>query len=234
MRVFLPEAFWQYLRETLNFNALATLLKLPKPDLDADNSFADLLQWVQTIIGSDQANFDAICTLDAPVQEQKLYLFAGKKLTKPHVVVAGMVLLLSLIYLRFGQSEQWRDPAWEISRLGEDGRLSFHHFIQTIRQRLERRSTTIEEVAQWLYKDYIILQHQLVATSKWPENTFRFQREGNRLRFYRLKTPVNFTDSRFNALNTSIHELGLCGDLTQPVHHLTVEGRQLLAEGDVL
>jgi hypothetical protein len=226
--------FWQHLHEALNFKALATLMQLPEPDLGADNSFADLLQWVQTIVESDQASFDAVCTLDAPVQEQKLYSLAAEKLAEPHTMVAGMILLLSLIYLRFGLPEQWRDPAWEISRLGQDGRLSLANFILTIRQRLERRSTTIGEVTQWLYNDYIILQHQLVATSKLPENTFRFQREGNRLRFYRLETPLNFMDSRFTALSTSIHELGLCGDLAQPVHHLTAEGQQLLAEGDVL
>ena len=30
-----------------------------------------------------------------------------------------------------------------------------------------------------------ILQHQLVATGKLPDNTFRFEREGNHLRFHR-------------------------------------------------
>lgn len=228
------EAFWQHLREALNFNALAALLKLPKPDLGADSSFVNLLQWVQTIVGSDETNFDAICTLDAPIQEQKLYLFAEKRSTKPYTVVAGMILLLSLIYLRFGQPERWKDPAWEISLLGEDGRLSLHNFIQTIRHYLERRSTTIEAIAQWLYKDYIILQHQLVAANKSPENTFRFRREGNSLHFYRLKNPLKFTDSRFTALSTSVYEFGLCGNFAQPVHRLTAKGQQLLDEGDTL
>jgi hypothetical protein len=226
--------FWQHLREALDFNALATHLRLPAPALGADDSFADLLQWIQTVVGSDQAGFDAVCTLDAPIQEQKLYRLALGKSTEPHVMVAGMILLLSLIYLRFGRPERWRDPAWEISRLGQDGRLSLADFIQTLRRRLERRSTTLREVTQWLYDDYIILQHQLVAASKSPENTFRFQREGNRLRFYHLENPLGFMDSRFGALSTIVQELGLCGDLAQPVHPLTAEGQLLLAEGDVL
>ena len=226
--------FWQHLYEGLNFNALATHLQLPAPNLGADDSFVDLLQWVQILVGSDQVGFDAVCTLDAPIQEQKLYRLAIEKSTVPHVMVAGMILLLSLIYLRFGLPGRWRDPAWEISRLGQDGRLSLADFIQTLRQRLERRSTTIREVTQWLYNDYVILQHQLVAASKLPENTFRFQREGNRLLFYRLENSLSFMDSRFSALSTTVHELGLCGDLAQPVHPLTAEGQLLLDEGDVL
>jgi len=225
--------FWQHLNEGLNFNAVASHLQIPEPNLGADDSLADLLQWLQIILGSDQAGFDAACTLEAPIQEQRLYNLAIEELAEPHLIVAGMILLLSLIYLRFGLPDRWQDPAWEISRLGQDGRLSLAYFVQTLRHRLQRRSTTIREVTQWLYNDYIILQHQLVAASKLPENTFRFQREGNKLHFYRLENPLGFMDSRFNALSTTIHELGLCGDLAQPLHPLTPVGEQLLARGDL-
>jgi len=224
--------FWQHLNEELNFNALASHLQLPEPGLGADDSFADLLQWLQMIVGSDQAGFDAACTLDTPIQEHRLYSLAVQQFTEPHIIVAGMLLLLSLIYLRFGLPDRWRDLAWEISRMGQDGRLSLAEFIQTLRRRLQYHAT-IRDVTQWLYSDYVILQHQLVAASKSPENTFRFQREGNKLRFYRLENPLGFMDSRFNALSITIHELGLCGDLAQPIHPLTPIGEQLLARGDV-
>ncbi len=74
---------------------------------------------------------------------------------------------------------------------------------------------------------------QLVAASKLPENTFRFQREGDRMRFFRLENGLGFTDSRFHALSTTIHELGLCGNLYQPLHSLTQDGKRLWAEGDL-
>jgi hypothetical protein len=224
--------FWLHLQQALNFKSLATHMQLPEPDLGADNRFADLLQWIQNVVGSDRAGFDAACRLDTRIQEQKLYSFALEQSTNPHVMVTGMLLLLSLIYLRFGQPDRWNDPAWEISHLGQ-GRLSLADFIQDLRQHCQRRSTTIREVTQWLYNDYIILQHQMVATSKLPENTFRFQSEGNKLRFYRLENRLHFTDSRFSALSTTIHELGLCGDLAQLIHPLTPEGQQLLTMGDV-
>jgi len=138
-----------------------------------------------------------------------------------------------MIYLRFDVPDHWQHPSWEISRMGQDGRLSVVDFLQSLRSRLQSHATTIRQVAQWLYNDYIILQHQLVAANKLPDNRFRFQREGNRLSFFRLENGLGFMDSRFNALSTTIHELGLCGNLNQRQHPLTQDGPGLLAEGDL-
>ena len=227
------EQFWQHLDEGLKFNRLAAELRIVGPDLDADDRFFDLLQWLLTIVGTDQARFDEACTLDTPLQEQRLYRLALQHREDPHIMIGGMLTILSLLYLRFDVPGHWQHPAWEISRMGQDGRLSLADFLQSLRSRLQSRATTIRQVAQWLYNDYIILQHQLVAASKLPENRFRFQREGNRLRFFRLENGLGFMDSRFNALSTTIHELGLCGNLNQRQHALTQDGLRLLAEGDL-
>src|SRR6266496_5288374 len=56
------EQFWQHLDEGLKFDRLAAQLQVPNPDLDADSRFVDLLQWLLTIVGTDQAGFDAACT----------------------------------------------------------------------------------------------------------------------------------------------------------------------------
>jgi hypothetical protein len=228
------EQFWQYLDEGLKFDRLAAQLHIAGPDLDADSRFVDLLQWLLTIVGTDQARFDAACTLDTPIHEQRLYSVALQQREDSAIMIGGMLTILSLIYLRFDVPAHLQHPAWEISRMGQDGRLSVADFLQTLRYCLQSRTTTIRQVAQWLYNDYIILQHQLVAASKLPENTFRFQREGNRLRFFRLENSLGFTDSRFHALSTTIHELGLCGDLNQQQHPLAQEGLWLLTEGDVI
>ncbi len=227
------EQFWQQLDEGLKFDRLAAQLHITGPDLDADGRFVDLLQWLLTIVGTDQAGFDAACTLDTPLNEQRLYRLALQHREDPHIMIAGMLTLLSLIYLRFDVPAHWQHPAWVISRMGQDGRLSVADFLQVLRYRLQSHTTTIRQVAQWLYNDYIILQHQLVASSKLPENTFRFQREGNQLRFFRLENSLGFMDSRFNALSTTMHELGLCGNLSQWQHPLAQDGLRLLAEGDL-
>ncbi|MBN1878123.1 MAG: hypothetical protein JXA33_28130, partial [Anaerolineae bacterium] len=100
-------------------------------------------------------------------------------------------------------------------------------------RRLQNTPLTLGECARWLYADYVILQHRLVATGKLPDNTLRFQREGNRLRFFALQNSLGFMDSRFRALSTTVYELGLCGDFRQPAHPLTPTGQRLLAEGDL-
>ncbi|HOG47761.1 MAG TPA: hypothetical protein PLB78_14110, partial [Anaerolineae bacterium] len=114
------------------------------------------------------------------------------------------------------------------------GRLSIHQFLSNLKRRLERNPPTIYEVAHDLYADYVILQHQLIASGKLPENTFRFRREGDRIRFYSLQNSLAFAASRFDALSTTVYELGLCGDMRLPVHSLTNDGQRLLDEGDVL
>jgi hypothetical protein len=225
--------FWEHLEAVLDFDGLAVQLNVPPPGLHADSSFQSLLAWLQGLVGADQTSFDTACMLDAPIHEHCLYQLAIGDYSVPEVMVAGMLTILALIVLRFDQPDLWLQKDWEISRMGADGRLSVDGFVKTMRRRRGSGHITIGEIARWLYADYIILQHQLVATSKLPDNTFRFRREGNRLRFYNLQNSLGFMDSRFHALSTTLHELGLCGDFYQPNHVLTPDGQRLLAEGDL-
>ena len=66
-----------------------------------------------------------------------------------------------------------------------------------------------------------------------PENTFRFEREGDGLRFYKLANPIEFTDSRFGALTTHLADLGLCGDFLVADHQPTPDGLRLLEAGEL-
>lgn len=225
--------FWIQLETALDFDSLAAWLNLPGPGMGADSGFRHLLDWLQGLVGADLTTFDAACTLDAPVQEHRLYRLAMAHSTAPEVMVAGMVILLALTFLRFDQPDLWLQPEWAVSRMGANGRLSVDGFVKTVHRRLRSGWVTIREITRWLYADYIILQHQLIATSKLPDNTFRFQREGDRLRFYNLPNSLTFMNSRFDALSTTLHELGLCGDFRQPLHPLTTDGQRLLAEGDL-
>jgi len=196
--------------------------------------FQRLLAWLCSLLHTDGEGFDAACTLQSPVHELLLYRLAKQDPRDPQVAVAGMMVLLCLVYLRFGRDACRQQRAWSIAAMGENGRLSLSEFIQAIRQRLRPGTPAIRDIAHWLYTDYIIQQHQLVAESKLPENTFRFQQEGNGLRFYPLPNSVDFMDSRFDALRLTLSELGLCGDHSLPRHALTRDGRRLLEEGDLL
>lgn len=228
------EAFHEHIRGLLTFDPLAHQLGMAAPGLGPNASFARLLSWLRSTVGADEPDFDALCLLDAPIHEHRLYTLAYDEASNdPQIFVPAMLALLALTYLRFGMPARWLEPDWPIAQMGADGRLSLDGFVKSLHHRLTRQAPTIADVARWLYDEYIIQQHLTIATSKLPENTFRFQREGHRLRFVNLYNSLQFNDSRFDALSTTLHELGLCGDLQLASHPLTTDGAQLLATGDL-
>jgi hypothetical protein len=224
---------WAHLDAELDFAGLAARFALPAPDLRATSDFQRLLDWLISLVGASDEAFDAACGLQSPLHEHRLYELALGGRSVPDGMIAGMITMLALIYLRFGHPQLWLKAEWEVSRMGSDGRLSLDGFMRFLRERLRSGPITIGEFARWIYNDYIILQHQLVATAKLPDNTFRFERDGDRLRFYVLDNALGFTDSRFDALRTAVHELGFCGNFYGAVHPLTPDGQQLLDSGDL-
>jgi hypothetical protein len=225
--------FWQHLDLALDFDGLAACLGTPVPNLSAYSDYQSLLDWLTDLAGKSKNALGLPDSLDSPLHEHRLYRLAKENHRSPEVMVAGMMTMLALIYLRFGQPTLWEHPEWEISRMGADGRLSVDGFVKILRRRIQSGHVTVSEIARWLFADYIILQHQLVATSKLPDNTFRFRREGDSLRFYNLQNSLGFMNSRFRAISTTLHELGLCEDFGRPDQSLTNDGQVLLEGGDL-
>ncbi len=223
--------FWQQVDSALNFDQLAGKFGIAPPHIRASSGFQELLDWLQKLSDARGMQFDAACTINKPLHEDRLYNLANDDRTSAAGMVAGMVTMLGFIYLRFNQPALWQQSEWEIARMGYESRLSVDGFIKQLQRQIKSGPVTIGEITRWLYNDYIILQHQLIATSKLPENTFRFQREGDALHFYSLDNQLEFMNSRYYALSTTICELGLCGDLRQPDHKLTRDGRYLLEHG---
>ncbi len=225
--------FWRYLDQALDFDRLASALQITSPKISGDSGFTTLLRWLESTVDASGLAFDAACGLSSPIHEHRLYRLALERPTEPEVMVAGMITMLALTHLRFGLSERWKEPEWQISLMGANGRLSVNGFVRQMQRRLSSGPVTIAEIARWLYNDYVILQHQAIAAQKLPDNTFRFRREGDRLYFFNLSNTLGFMDSRFDALKTMVHELGLCGNMSQSQHALTPDGRCLLNEGDL-
>ena len=92
-----------------------------------------------------------------------------------------------------------------------------------------RRTTA--EVAEWLVRFYVIGQHLRVAASKLPSNTYRFVREGDNLRFIDKPRPVEFNDSRFDAMKFTLAGLGLVGPLGLDRHPLDDAGLEFRETG---
>jgi hypothetical protein len=101
---------------------------------------------------------------------------------------------------------------------------------------LNRRMLTnpsLAELAQWLIEDFVIVQHERVATAKLPDDTYRVRRVGDSLRFFAQDVPAAFNDSRFNALSTIVHELGWVSSFRESRRRMTASGKALLTDGDL-
>ena len=227
--------YYQHLSANIDLNELAGKFGLALPNLDLTSGFRSLEEWLLGLVGANRENFDEMCGLESRLNEDKLYRQAMKARNHPDItsMVTGMITMLAIIHLRFSSSELRRKPEWEISKMGSDGRLSLDGFLRTLEKRLRSGPVTIQEILHWLYEDDVILQHQLVATRKLPENTFRFRREGNKLHFFNLRNTFDFMNSRFEAISTTIHELGFCGNLFRADHPLAPDGARLLEKGDL-
>jgi hypothetical protein len=221
----------RHIEAAIDFDALSAELGVEHPGLQAASGWDELTHWLEQLVGADGQAFDRSAGIEAPINEHRLHLLIGEHRGGGVAVTAAVTLLAMLARRLDNEAARFR-PEWEISRKGADGRLSVDGFLRSLRRR-RAAVDTIVSATRWLYRDYVLLQHELVALSKLPENTFRFRREGSRMRFTAFPNPLQFNSSRFDALTTTLSELGLCGDVREREHALTEEGRALLETGDI-
>jgi hypothetical protein len=147
------------------------------------------------------------------------------------VALLAMVLLLRE---RFGMPRRALQYAKEAQLMAEGGslRIGMTRFMQLLNQRL-KQNPTLAQLTRWLIEDFVIVQHERVATAKLPDDTYRVRRVGDGLRFFAQEVPAVFNDSRFNALSTIVHELGWVSSFREPNRGLTAVGRTLLETGDL-
>ncbi|MEU4394356.1 hypothetical protein [Kribbella sp. NPDC023855] len=146
----------------------------------------------------------------------------------------ALIALVLLLRERFGLPSRVAEYAQERDLLSEGGalRIGMARFMHVLNQRLLRQPT-LAELAEWLIQDFVIVQHERVATAKLPDDTYRVRRVGDNLRFFPQEVPAVFNDSRFLALSTIVHELGWVSTFREPDRSLTAAGRSLLANGDL-
>jgi hypothetical protein len=225
----------QHIEAALDFAPVTGALSLPGEAPAPELPLTDLFAWLDLVVGVN-ANapdaFDRACDILAPLNEHRLWALIAADRSSP-TAVAAAVLMLAVLARRWDRESERFRPEWSIARMGDDGRLSFDGFLRALRRR-STAGAAVKDVVAWLVRDYILLQHELVALGKLPDNTFRFRREGDRLRFTAFPNPLEFNDSRFNALSTTLSELGFCDDVREPDHALTVDGEQVLVGGDLV
>ncbi|MBT3774974.1 MAG: hypothetical protein HOF87_10545, partial [Gemmatimonadales bacterium] len=211
---------------------------LPPGGLTADSLYQELLEWVMSV-GDVTGQLDDRWELDRDLTEDRIieWLGYGRSATDngPDVLAAALTLATFVAARLWAPELPLLEPAdWFPVVEGGRDRLGMQRFIDTLRERIDA-GETIGEIARWLTLDYVITQHERVATAKLSTtgDTFRFRREAGRLRFFSKDAKVGMNDSRFNALATFVYELGWCGYLYVEDHGLTKEGKLLRADGDL-
>ena len=226
--------------DAMDFDGFAESVgvELPPGGLTVFSPYRDLLDWVMAV-GDVTGWLDDRWDLDCDLTEDRIieWLSYRQRAAEhgPDVLAAALTLAT------FVAARLWRpelaliEPAdWFPVREGGRDRLGLQRFIDALRTKVDE-NTTIGEIARWLTLDYVIKQHERVATAKLPTtgDTFRFRREAGRLRFFPKDAPSGMNDSRFNALTTFVYELGWSGYLYVENHSLTEEGELLRADGDL-
>lgn len=222
-----------HVESRLDSALLAGHLSLPDPGYGASTPLGIFTTWVGEQAGAERSLDDA-WDINAPLHEHRLYQWASELADDSDGAWLAAITILCLLVVRLGSpaTELRYGDDWWIVREGGIARLSMRRFFHHYRQR-RNDGATLGEAAKWLVTDYVIRQHARVAVSKLPADTFRFQRDGDRLRFNEQRLIANMTNSRFEALATTVHELGLVGYLYADSHPLTDAGRSLLEDGDL-
>jgi hypothetical protein len=225
------DRMWAYVQSSLRFDDIAHHLGITAPNLPPLASLSQLVAWLYQVIDATEDTFDNRCTLQSALNEDLLYRIALQNLGDPVWMISGMLLMLLLIYLRGISIRHRKLDEWFIAKMGDAGRLSVDMFLYEVKAFMARGPVTILEFAQKFINAYVIQQHIFTATRKLPDNTFRFQYEGNHhLRFFLHDNFLGFMNSRFDAISTTLYELGYCGNMKLPDHPLREDGWTLLQE----
>lgn len=239
-RVPLPTAELRASLDDIDFASFASSLGvgLPGGGLSADSSYSELLEWVMSV-GRVSGELDDRWDLSAELTEDAIVecLKSRISLTEsgPDRLAADLTLL-SLVAARLWRTELAlaAPDDWFPVRAGGHERLGMQNFLNQLRDRVHD-GATVRDVAEWLTLDYVVSQHERVATAKLSAtgDTFRFRREAGRLRFFSKVAEVRRNDSRFDALATFLFELGWSGYLEEADHTLSEEGEELRRAGDL-
>ena len=211
---------------------------LPAGGLSADASYTEFLEWGANA-GAVTGGLDDRWDLRAQLTEDAIVacLEDRRCLTKagPDRLAAALTLV-TLVAARLWRAELAMEAGedWFPVIAGGTERLGIQSFLSELRDRADG-GATVAEIADWLTRDYVIAQHERVATAKLSTtgDTFRFRREAGRLRFFSKGAEVRRNDSRFDALATFLFELGWSGYLEEADHDLSEEGEEMRLAGDL-
>lgn len=225
------ERMWQLIDQALNEHSFVADRNLGHRAVRADTRAAEFATMLAAKVDLNPGVDDPWPRHDL-LDEHALYEWCRGTVDDNETVVAMLALLL-LLHRRFGTPA--RAAALATDELVSNGgslRIGMARFFALLNRRIAA-DVTLFDLARWVINDFVIVQHERVATSKLPDDTFRVRRVGDQLRFFVQEAPTDFSDSRFLALSTTVHELGLVSALGEPGRTLSPAGLKFLREGDL-
>lgn len=224
---------WELIAEGLDDSAADPDMGLALPDIDASSGVADFLEALKAEVDVT-GGADDVWPRNEHLDEHVLYQACRDFDNDDGQTLVALVALILLLRERFGLPRRSTEFRREQNLLAEGGALrnGMARFMHLLNQRL-LRAPTISELCHWLIEDFVIVQHERVATAKLPEDTYRVRRVGAGLRFFAQEAPAVFNDSRFTALSTTVHELGWVTTFRVPQRRLTASGHALLGDADL-
>jgi hypothetical protein len=188
-------------------------------------------------------HFAAACQAAGGGDELSLYkalLEAGRD---PAMLIPHALRILGQLFLRHYELARQNDSAWQ--ELAGQPRLPLSHFFAELTRHLQSPTWTVAEALRWLYRDYLLGQHEIIALQKLRQNeydTFKFYyRDGN---FFWANNPPDFKEPlrlpglRLTNSLTMLVDLGLVTRDEAGTCRLTDDGRHYLqrvveaADGD--
>jgi hypothetical protein len=222
---------WEMVDDALNNNNFPAATGLGRVPLRSSTPAAEFAQMLVQQLGVESGVDDAWSRHDS-LDENALFEWCSNETDDPETLVA-MIALLLIIHRRVGTPGRLADLRADAAIMSEGGslRIGMTRFFTELNRRL-MSGQSLSDIARWLIHDLIIVQHERVATTKLPDDTYRLRRIGDTVQFFPKEAPAGLNDSRFLALSTIAHELGLVSNLRQNQRQLTPSGRRLLERGD--
>ncbi len=230
----MPSSYlWKLVAQALDGSAVDPHMDLALPEAGASTRVADFFDALSRAVAVD-AGADAAWPRHESLDEHALYQACRNFDADDGRTLVALIALILLLRERFGLPGRGAEFRQEQGLLAEGGslRIGMARFMHLLNQRL-LRGPTVAELARWLIEDFVIVQHERVATAKLPDDTYRVRRVGDGLRFFAQETPAVFNDSRFLALSTTVHELGWVTTFREAERELTPSGQALLTHGDL-
>jgi hypothetical protein len=226
--------WWAHVDAALDFAPLTAAFGIDSPGVGSNSTLAELTAWATEAAKTANSDLDSAWDCASVISEHTLYRWADS--SEDPAIIPAALTILALVAARIGAPGTQAAFAedWDICLDGGVSRLALNRFFTQWRRHV-MAGRTLGEAARWLIGDYVIRQHERIATTKLAQSgdTFRFRRQGDQLRFFEASTPVRMSNSRFQSLATTVHELGFAESLYSDGHALTADGRLLLDDGDL-